>query len=41
MAAPVLLVCDDLATIAMAKRLLGKEGYEIVLATSAADAVIA
>lgn len=41
MAQPVLLVADDLATIAAVKRALAKEGYEIILATSAADAVIA
>ncbi|MBX7114244.1 MAG: hypothetical protein K1X64_07895 [Myxococcaceae bacterium] len=41
MAGPILLVHDDLATIATARRLLGREGYEVVLASSAADAVIA
>ncbi len=41
MAPPVLLVADDLSTIAAVKRVLGKEGYETILATSAADAVIA
>ncbi len=41
MAAPVLLVHDDLQDIAALKRLLAREGYEVVLATSAADAVIA
>lgn len=41
MAAPVLLVHDDLQVIAALKRLLAREGYEVVLATSAADAVIA
>jgi len=41
MAAPVLLVHDDLADIAALKRMLAREGYEVVLATSAADAVIA
>jgi hypothetical protein len=41
MPAPLLLVDDDLATIAQVKRLLGREGYEVVLATNAADAVIA
>ncbi len=40
MAGPVLLVHDDIATIAAIRRLLAREGYEIVLATSAADAVI-
>ena len=41
MSAPVLLVHDDLAVIAQVRRALAKEGYEVVLATSAADAVIA
>ncbi len=41
MAAPVLLVHDDIATIAAVRRLLSREGYEIILATSAADALIA
>lgn len=41
MAAPVLLVHDDLEVIAQLKRILAREGYELVLATSAADAVIA
>ncbi|MCU0695473.1 MAG: hypothetical protein MUC96_02960, partial [Myxococcaceae bacterium] len=41
MAPPVLLVADDLSTIAAVKRVLGREGYEVILATSAADAVIA
>jgi hypothetical protein len=41
MPAPLLLVDDDLATIAQVKRLLAREGYEMVLATNAADAVIA
>lgn len=41
MAAPVLLVADDLSTIAAVKRVLAREGYEVILATSAADAVIA
>lgn len=41
MAGPILLVHDDLATIATARRLLGREGYEVILASSAADAVIA
>src|SRR5437868_7001712 len=41
MAAPVLLVHDDLQTIAALRRILAREGYEVVLATSAADAVIA
>ncbi|MBL8911611.1 MAG: hypothetical protein JNM17_13040 [Archangium sp.] len=39
-APPILLVADDLAVIASVKRVLGREGYECVLATSAADAVI-
>ncbi len=41
MAGPVLLVHDDIATIAPVRRLLAREGHEIVLATSVADAVIA
>lgn len=41
MAPPVLLVADDLSIIASVKRVLGREGYEVILATSAADAVIA
>ncbi len=41
MAAPVLLVHDDIATIAAVRRLLSREGYEVILATSAADALIA
>ncbi|HEY1086757.1 MAG TPA: hypothetical protein VGE37_03650, partial [Archangium sp.] len=40
-APPVLLVADDLAVIASVKRVLAREGYECVLATNAADAVIA
>ena len=41
MASPVLLVADDLSTIAAVKRVLAREGYEVILATNAADAVIA
>ncbi|HET9452532.1 MAG TPA: response regulator, partial [Aggregicoccus sp.] len=41
MAAPVLLVHDDIATIAAVRRLLAREGHEVLLATSAADALIA
>src|SRR5687767_14731600 len=41
MAAPVLLVHDDLQVISALKRMLAREGYEVVLATSAADGVIA
>src|SRR4029079_17868191 len=41
MAGPLLLVHDDQTTIAAIKRLLAPEGYELVVATSAADAVIA
>ena len=41
LAAPVLLVADDLATIAAVRRLVGREAYELILATSAADALIA
>ncbi len=40
-APPILLVADDLSVIASVKRVLAREGYECVLATSAADAVIA
>jgi hypothetical protein len=40
MGAPVLLVHDDIATIAAVRRLLTREGYEVILATSAADALI-
>ena len=41
MAGPLLLVHDDVNTIAAIKRLLAREGYELVIATSAADAIIA
>src|SRR6476659_3432607 len=41
MAAPVLLVHDDISTIASVRRLLSRDGFEVILATSAADAVIA
>jgi hypothetical protein len=41
MAGPLLLVADDEETIAAIKRLLAREGYELVIATSAADAIIA
>lgn len=41
MGSPVLLVHDDIATIAAIRRLLAREGHEMVLATSAADALIA
>jgi hypothetical protein len=40
-ASPILLVADDLAVIAAVKRALAREGYECILATNAADAVIA
>jgi len=40
MGAPVLLVHDDIATIAAVRRLLTREGYEVILATSVADALI-
>ncbi len=40
-APPLLLVADDLSVIAAVKRVLAREGYECVLATNAADAVIA
>lgn len=36
---PVLLVHDDIASIAAIRRLLSREGREIVLATSAAEAI--
>ena len=35
-----LLVHDDLATLATARRALAAEGWAVVLATSASDAVI-
>ncbi len=41
MGAPVLLVHDDIANIAAVRRLLTRDGYEVILATSAADALIA
>jgi CheY-like chemotaxis protein len=41
MAESVLLVHDDIATIASVRRLLTREGYEVILATSVADALIA
>jgi CheY-like chemotaxis protein len=37
----ILLVADELGLIASVKRVLAREGYECVLATNAADAVIA
>src|SRR3954469_13239244 len=40
MASPVLLVHDDIATIAAVRRVLGRAGYEVVLATTSADALI-
>ncbi len=40
-APPILLVADDLAVIAAVKRVLAREGYECVLASNTADAVIA
>src|SRR5256885_9646764 len=40
MASPVLLVHDDIATIAAVRRVLSRAGYEVVLATSSADALI-
>src|SRR5512139_1363366 len=39
--AAVLLVHDDIATIAAVRRVLSRAGHEVLLATSAADAVIA
>jgi CheY-like chemotaxis protein len=41
MTAPVLLVHDDIALIASVRRLLTRVGHEVVLATSAADALVA
>ncbi len=38
---PILMVCDDVALVAMVRGLLEREGLESVLATSVADAVIA
>src|SRR5436190_10653810 len=40
MTSPVLLVHDDIATIAAVRRVLGHAGYEVVLATTSADALI-
>lgn len=40
-APPILLVADDLSVIASVKRVLAREGYECVLASNTADAVIA
>src|SRR5918996_3839222 len=40
MAAPVLLVHDDIAVIASGRRLLTRGGYEVILATSVADALV-
>jgi hypothetical protein len=40
-APPILLVADDLSVIAAVKRVLAREGYECVLASNTADAVIA
>ena len=39
--AAVLLVHDDIATIAAVRRLLSRAGHEVILATSEADAIIA
>ncbi|MFN0063243.1 MAG: hypothetical protein ACKVPX_12125 [Myxococcaceae bacterium] len=41
MSATALLIHDDIATIAAAKRLLQRQGYDVVLATSVEDALIA
>jgi CheY-like chemotaxis protein len=38
---PILLICDDIALVAMVRGLLEREGRESVLATSVADALIA
>jgi colicin import membrane protein len=40
MAGPVLLVLDDIAVIAAAKRLLSREGIETLLVSNVADAII-
>ncbi|HME92141.1 MAG TPA: response regulator, partial [Myxococcaceae bacterium] len=41
MAGDVLLVHDDVAAIAVVRRLLARQGHEVILATSVADALIA
>lgn len=41
MPGPVLLVLDDIALISVARRLLSREGREVILASSVADAIIA
>src|SRR6185503_1027653 len=41
MTSPILLVHDDIATIAAVRRVLTRAGYEVVLAHSVADAIIA
>lgn len=41
MASPILLVADDLPLMAAVRRVLAREGYECLVATSVADAVIA
>src|SRR4051812_36237633 len=41
MASTVLLIDDDISTIAAVRRLLSRQGHEVVLASSAADAAIA
>ena len=41
MTGPVLLVHDDIALISTVRRLLSRVGHEVVLASSAADAIIA
>ena len=40
MAGPVLLVHDNLVTIATVRRLMSREGLELILATTASDAVV-
>ena len=41
MPGPVLLVLDDIALISVVRRLLSREGREVILASSVADAIIA
>jgi len=41
MGSPVLLVHDDLVTIATVRRLITRDGLDLVLATTASDAVVA
>jgi hypothetical protein len=41
MTGPILLVHDDLSTLASVRRILSRQGHEVILATSVADAVTA